>query len=293
MLDEAVINREEMYRAAHRISQPRQRSMIPHRLDFDDQNLWQAVVEAPGIFAFFDFDGTLAEIAPTPADVLFGELQKGWLKDFISLPECSVGIISGRPIDELRRLIGLNQIFYVGCHGLEWAAPDGEVYTSWANQSIVDALRSLRDDMSKAVADADGIILEDKGMALALHYRRADRDTAMAARKEFVRTVHGYQQQGVKLEISAGKEVIEAKPTGMTKDDAIKQILARYASTALPIYIGDERSDEAAFEAIADIGLAILVAETPRETAATLFLKDPTEVYLFLRRVTDMREKRK
>ena len=274
-------------------NQPRQLSMIPHRLDFDDQCFWQAAVEAPGIFAFFDFDGTLAEIAPTPADVLFGEPRKGWLKDFISLPECSVGIISGRPIDELRKLIGLEQIIYVGCHGLEWAAPDGEVYTSWANQSIVDALRSLRDDMSKAVADADGIILEDKGIALALHYRRADRDTAMAARKEFVRTVHGYQQQGVKIELLAGQEVIEAKPTGMTKDDAIKQILARYASTALPIYIGDERSDEAAFEAIADIGLAILVAETPRETAATRFLRDPTEVYLFLRCLTHMREKRK
>ena len=207
--------------------------MIPHRLDFDDQCFWQAVVEAPGIFAFFDFDGTLAEIAPTPADVLFDEPRKGWLKDFISLPECSVGIISGRPIDELRKLIGLEQVIYVGCHGLEWAAPDGEVYTSWANQSIVDALRSLRDDMSKAVADADGIILEDKGIALALHYRRADRDTAMAARKEFVRTVHGYQQQGVKIELLAGQEVIEAKPTGMTKDDAIKQILLNAPLTLL------------------------------------------------------------
>lgn len=113
------------------------------------------------------------------------------------------------------------------------------------------------------MADADGIILEDKGIALALHYRRAERDTALAARKEFVRAVHWYQQQGVKLELLAGKEVIEAKPTGMTKGDAITQILARYASTALPIYIGDERSDEAAFEAIADVGMAILVAETP------------------------------
>jgi trehalose 6-phosphate phosphatase len=147
--------------------------------------------------------------------------------------------------------------------------------------------------MRKGMADADGIILEDKGVALALHYRRANRNTAIAARKEFVRAVHGYQQRGVKIELLAGKEVIEAKPTGMTKDDAIKQILARYASTALPIYIGDERSDEAAFLTIADIGLAILVTETPRETAATLFLKDPSEVYLFLRRLTHMREKQK
>ena len=267
--------------------------MIPQQLNFDDHSLWQAVVEAPGIFAFFDFDGTLAEIAPTPADVMFSEPRKGWLKDFISLPKCSVGIVSGRPIVELRKLVGLEQIFYVGCHGLEWAAPNGEIYISWANQLIIDALRSLRDDMFKSMAYADGIVLEDKGIGLALHYRQADPDTALAARKDFVRAVHGYQQQGVKLELLAGKEVIEAKPAGMTKDDAIRQILARYASSALPIYIGDERSDEAAFLTIADIGLAILVAETPRETAATLFLKDPSEVYLFLRRLIHIREKRK
>ena len=293
MLDKVGISQGNKFMASFGINQSPHYSMIPHRLDFDDQNLWQAVIEAPGIIAFFDFDGTLAEIAPTPADVLFREPRKGWLKDFISLPECSVGIVSGRPIDELRKLIGLEQIFYVGCHGLEWAAPNGEIYISWANQLIIDALRSLRDDMFKAMAYADGIVLEDKGIALALHYRRADPATALAARKEFVRAVHGYQQQGVKLELLAGQEVIEAKPTGMTKDDAIKQILARYGSTALPIYLGDERSDEAAFLTIADIGLAILVAETPRESAATLFLKDPTEVYLFLRRLTDMREKRK
>ena len=293
MLDKFAISQANKFMASSGIHQSLHHSMIPHRLDFDDHKLWQAVVEAPAIFAFFDFDGTLAEIAPTPADVLFREPRKDWLKDFISLPECSVGIVSGRPIDELRKLIGLEQIFYVGCHGLEWAAPNGEIHISWANQLIMDALRSLRDDMFKAMAYADGIVLEDKGIALALHYRRADPATALAARKEFVRAVHGYQQQGAKLELLAGQEVIEAKPTGMTKDDAIKQILARYGSTALPIYLGDERSDEAAFLTIADKGLSILVAETPRETAATLFLKDPTEVYLFLRRLTDMREKRK
>ena len=274
------------------INESLQSGGIPQRLNFNDQNLWQVVVESPAIFVFLDFDGTVAEIAPTPADVLFSEPRKRWLSDFHSLPGCSVGIVSGRPIDELKRLIGLEQIFYVGCHGLEWAAPDGTSNLSWPHRVIVDSLRSLREEMSRAMADANGIILEDKGIALALHFRQAEGDTAWAARQEFVRAVHGYQQQGVKLELLAGNEVIEAKPTGMTKADAIMQILARYAPTALPIYIGDDPANQAAFEAIAEIGMAIHVEETPRKTAAARFLKNPTEVYLFLRCLTHMREKR-
>jgi len=268
------------------------RSGIPQRLNFNDQNLWEVVVEAPAVFVFLDFDGTLAEIAPTPADVSFSEPRQRWLKDFHSLPGCSVGIVSGRPISELKRLVGLDQIFYVGCHGLEWAAPDDTANLSWPNRVIVDALRSLREEMRRAMADADGIILEDKGIALALHFRQAEDDTAWTARQEFVRAVHGHQQQGVKLELLAGKDVIEVKPTGMTKTDAITQILAQYASTALPIYIGNDRSDEAAFAAIAENGMAILVEEKPRKSASARFLKNPTEVYLFLRCLTHMREKR-
>lgn len=274
------------------INQSLQPGGIPQRLNFHDQDFWQLVIEAPEIFVFLGFDGTLAEIAPTPADVLFSEPRRRWLQDFHSLPGCSVGIVSGRPIDELRRLIGLEQIYYVGCHGLEWAAPDGTFNRSWPNRVFVDTLRCLHEELRRALADADGIIVEDKGIALALHFRRADGDTALAARQEFVRAVHEYQQQGVKLELLAGKDVIEAKPTGMTKADAITQILAHYASAALPIYIGDDRTDEAAFAAIAAKGMAILVEETPRKTVAARFLKNPTEVYLFLRCLTHMREKR-
>jgi len=270
----------------------RLRNRVPQRLNIDDGALWQQVVTAPAIIAFLDFDGTLVEIAPTPGDVDFARPRKRWLKDIFSLPGCSVGVVSGRPIDELRRLIGLDQIFYVGCHGLEWAAPDGTRYTAWPSRVMVDALSCLRAEIREVVAEFPGVAVEDKGISLALHYRMAGRDTALAARKEFVRAVSWYQQQGVKLELLSGKEVIEAKPAGATKGDALTQIWSRYAPTALPIYIGDDVADESAFDAISDKGLPILVAETPRATAARLFLKNPTEVYVFLRCLTHIREKR-
>lgn len=183
----------------------RQSNRLPQRLNFDDGKLWQQVAEAPAIITFLDFDGTLVELAPAPADVRFAKPRKRWLKEIFALPHCSLGIVSGRPIDELRRLIGLEQIFYVGCHGLEWAAPDGTRYVSWPNRLLLDALRSLCAEMRAAMASFEGVIVEDKGLSLALHYRLAERSIAWAARKEFVRAVSWYQQQGAKLELLAGK----------------------------------------------------------------------------------------
>jgi len=270
----------------------RHSARVPRRFTFDDGSLWQEVVEAPALITFLDFDGTLVEIAPTPGDVDFATPRKRWLQDIFSLPHCSVGVVSGRPIDELRRLIGLDEIFYVGCHGLEWAAPDGARHMAWSSRILVDALSSLRAEMREAMTRFQGVVLEDKGMSLALHYRTAKRDAAWAARKEFVRAVNWYQQQGANLELLPGKEVIEAKPQGATKGDAISQIWTRYTPSALPIYIGDDVTDESAFNAVGENGLAILVAEKPRATAARLLLKNPTEVYVFLRCLTHMREKR-
>lgn len=270
----------------------RQRNGLPQRLNIADGDLWQQIVMAPEIVVFFDFDGTLVEIAPTPTEVIFGEQRKRWLAELCSLRGCSVGIVSGRTIDELRRFVGLEQIFYVGCHGLEWTAPDGTRDRSWTSRVSADALGSLREEVSRTMVDFEGVFLEDKGVALALHYRRSERDTALAACMEFVRLVHRYQHQGVNLELLAGKEVIEAKSAGRTKGDAIAQIIANYVPTALPIYIGDDITDESAFDIIAKKGMAIFVGEATRTTTAARVLKNTAEAYVFLRCLTSMRQNR-
>lgn len=255
---------------------------LPPRFDLDSPKHWQPIVKARELLVLFDFDGTLVEIAPTPAEVSLSEARKRVLGELLSLSDCTVGVVSGRTIDELRRLIGFAQMFYVGCHGMEWAAPDGECYMSWPDRVRLDALRSLRQEMCTAAVDFPGVVVEDKALALALHYRQAAPGTALAARREFVRAVHWYQQQGVKLELLTGKEVIEAKLPGSTKSDAVGQIWARYAPAALPIYIGDDVTDEGAFAVIANAGMSILVAAKPRPTAAVFHLANPSEVYAFL-----------
>ena len=262
---------------------------LPRRFDLEARDLRQRLSHAPEVFSFFEFDGTLVEIAPGPDDIALSERRKQYLRELSSAPGCSVAVVSGRPADELRKLIGLDGIFYVGCHGLEWIAPDGTRYLSWPHRVVVDALRSLREELRDSLAGFEGVLLEDKGIALALHYRKAKRDTALRARKEFVRAVGWYQQQGAKLELLAGKKVIEAKTVGIKKGDAIAQILARRTPSAVPVYIGDDMTDQSAFDAIAERGLAIVVARTPRATAAAYYLRDPGNVYAYMRWLTQMR----
>jgi trehalose-phosphatase len=270
-------------------SQIDQGQKLPRRINRRQRDPWRRIVHAAELFIFFEFDGILVEIAARPDDVVVSENRKKYLRELLSARGCSVAVISGRPVDKLRELIGLQGLFYVGLHGLEWMAPDGTRYLSWPHKIVLDALRALREQLRDSLVNFKGTLLEDKGSALALHYRKAKPGTALKARKVFIRAVHWYQQQGCKLEIIAGKKVIEAKAAGAKKGDAITQILARRSPNAIPIYVGDDISDESAFRDIAERGLAISVAKAPPPASAAFYLRNPREVYAYVRRLNATR----
>jgi trehalose-phosphatase len=261
---------------------------MPAFLAVEEEKTWTPVVEAPGVFLFLDFDGTLTEIAPRPDDVYLSSRRKDCLRALLDVPQFSVAVISGRPLDELRRLIGLEGLYYVGNHGLEWMTPNGAKNTRDVAPPVTHALTSLRDQFRHARGTAKGVFLEDKGTALALHYRMASEDVALSARSEFVRAVHWHQRQGVALEILPGKEVVEAKPAVVNKGEAAIFLLKRFGGDALPIYCGDDQTDEFAFHRLNKRGMTILVAETPRSTAASFYLRNPNEIYEFLQHLIQL-----
>lgn len=259
---------------------------MPAFLAIEEKATWAPMVDASAIFLFLDFDGTLTEIAPRPTDVYLNSRRKECLRDLIAVPNFSVAVISGRPVDDLKRLIGLDGLFYVGNHGWEWQGPNGAKNTCVIAEPVADALTSLRAQFHRA--DARGVYLEDKGMALALHYRMASEDVAVNARSEFVRAVHRHQRQGVALELLSGKEVVEAKPAATNKGEAAVSLLKRFGGGALPVYCGDDLTDEFAFHRLNKQGVTILVAETPRSTAASFYLRNPNEVYEFFQHLIRM-----
>jgi trehalose-phosphatase len=255
---------------------------MPAFMALREEKTWTPIIQASALFLFLDFDGTLTETAPRPNDVYLSTRRKQILQTLLAFPELNVAIIGGRRVEDLKRLIGLDELFYIGSHGLEWLAPDGATNRCPIGAPVADALASLRDQF-RVSGDLRGVFLEDKGTAVALHYRMAAEDTALAAKSEFLRAVQRHQQQGVALEIVAGKEVVEAKPAAQNKGDAAVQLLKRYGNGSLPIYCGDDFTDEVAFHRFGKKGITILVAETPRPTAASYYLRNPNELHEFLR----------
>ncbi len=263
----------------------------PAYMDFADPGVWKSILDARRVFLFLDLDGTLVEIAPTPSAVDLSAERRRSLVELTTTPGILVAVVSGRRIEEIQNILRLQGIFYVGLHGLETLTPQGERICHPVDQEVIDALQSLLEKFNRSISGVPGIFIEDKGMTLSLHFRLAKKEKASEVVKEFVRTVATFRERGIPLEVLQGREVVEVKPTGMHKGKAVAYLMHRYGKGALPIYMGDDVTDEAAFQSLGQGGMAILVTEIPRATAATYYLRNPEEVHEFLKSLIHWRGK--
>ena len=122
------------------------------------------------LFLFLDYDGTLVPIADTPKDALLSQERKQFLHKLSQYPEIQLWIITGRSIDDIRRLVGIDEIGYVGNHGVEIKCPDQpvkEFYTPDHEETILQIQELLNAHFIKY----NGVFLENKGPILAIHYR--------------------------------------------------------------------------------------------------------------------------
>lgn len=124
-------------------------------------------------------------------------------------------------------------------------------------------------------------MLENKRFALALHYRGARPEVEEWA-IGLVTAVRECRRQGMALEVLHGKKVAEVRPIGLNKGNALRTLLVGLPPRTLPIYIGDDQTDEDAFQLLDRHGLTILVAAHPRLTAAHYLLDHPRDVLRFL-----------
>jgi trehalose 6-phosphate phosphatase len=195
---------------------------------------------------FLDFDGTLVEIARAPGLVrvrpdlprLLGELTL-WL-------DGAVALVSGRPLDELTRIIAPFSGPIAGQHGLERRRGDGSVTRCAPPPELWQARLAL----IEFAARHDGVMIEDKGCILALHYRQAP--TLGPLCDALVRRV-AHQSSG--LEAVIGKMVIELMPRSAGKGQAIARFLedAPFRGRR-PVFIGDDTTDEDGFAVVNRLG---------------------------------------
>lgn len=221
----------------------------------------------PDGWAFFlDLDGTLIDIAQTPDEVVVPPELPGTLTRLASRAGGALALVSGRTIGTLDRLLAPARLPAAGIHGAEMRFADGGRQT--LAPPVLDAVRLY---LSELAARHPELLVEDKTVAIAVHYRprpelRAELEAALAA---IVSADPG-------LDLQPGKMVFEVRPAGADKGLA----LARFLETPpfagrRPLAVGDDLSDEHMFRVAADRGgLAVRVGADHRETAAAACLND-------------------
>jgi trehalose 6-phosphate phosphatase len=243
------------------------------------------VAAAPRVFCFLDYDGTLSPLAPTPdaAAPLAG--TAALLQELAAMPDVDVALVTGRTISALRRILDVRGIYYVGIHGLEIGLPDGTVELSESVAAMRSVLPAIRRQIEQALVNRAGVLIEDKGLALACHYRLASRADAAITRSTVSSIAQDYLRRGARISLMHGHEVVEIRSAYANKGKTVRRLLARHAPGALAVYIGDDRTDEDAFKLLPLEAVTIRVGPARMPTAARYRVEGPGEVLQFLRAI--------
>jgi len=197
---------------------------------------------------FFDLDGTLIDFAETPAAVHVSEALRLLLEQLHRSTGGAVALITGRAIAEIDRLFAHVQLPVAGQHGLERRGAHGRVTRHAVPTRRFERVR-LR--IASAVHDKAGLLLEDKGLSLALHYRRAPRLAAYAHR--LARSM--LPLVGRQFCIQRGKYVVEMRPAGKDKGMGILEFMKEAPFRGrTAVFVGDDATDEFGFATVNRIG---------------------------------------
>ncbi len=228
---------------------------------------------------FLDYDGTLTPIVTDPAAADLGQRMRSVLDRLAQ--HMPVAIISGRGLDDLQRRVGLDAVIYAGSHGFELRGPRFEETAKHA-EAFLPGLDSAEAALRQRLANIEGVLIERKPFAIAVHYRRAAASAVDSVEAEVDAVVCG--QRGLRKR--HGKKVFQVQPRlDWDKGHAVTRLLERLEPERgeyIPIYIGDDLTDEDAFRALAGRGLTIAVRDGERATAADYGLEDTSDVESFL-----------
>jgi trehalose 6-phosphate phosphatase len=240
---------------------------------------WESVrrrLRAAGKFALFlDFDGTLAPICLHPDEVKIPLPTRRVLRRLARHPRVNLYVISGRRMADVRGHVRIHPVTYLGLHG--WERSNGKLTES----ETLRFMQRLRREVEKEMEGLEGIWVQDKSIVFVVHYRRAGNATRRQARDVLATLL---AKAGSRVRLMEGKKVWEILPVELKgKGAAVLTLLRESKGRLLPIYLGDDTTDEAAFAALSR-GITVRVGE-PQPTRARYELRDPGEVCEFLRKL--------
>lgn len=256
---------------------------------------WEAIrtgiQRAEHVLVATDFDGTLAPIVALPKMARMTESDRQDLKAIVGNPEFSVAIVTGRRMEEIRRLVPVDGVYYAANYGMEIDGPNSFRFREPTGEHARSLIASLAFELDKAVSDIGGAVVENKKLSITVHHRNVE--------PKWVSVVSQRVKALTDPDVSAGtirvregnRKAIEVVPTDANdKGKAIGLILDRISEVRArpwPIYLGDDVMDEDGFRVVNDRGgVSVLVGnENPVTSQAQFSAASTTEISQILGRI--------
>ncbi len=235
---------------------------------------------------FLDYDGTLVPIQKKPSLAVLSTEVRSLIRRVAQRPDIAVGVVTGRSLADIKKMVRLPSIFYIANHGFQislnqttWIHPDAKQILPF----LADILSTLRSTLKST----RGAIIEDKLFTLSVHHRNVESRSLPHLKKTVGRVVHHYRGM---FRITTGKKVIEVRPNLLwNKGRAVLTVLKMLAFRDKPliVYIGDDKTDEDAFKALHAKAMTIRV-ERSRTSRAKYFVRNPSEVHRLLKEIASI-----
>lgn len=241
------------------------------------QKIKEKIIEQ-NLVLFLDFDGTLSPIVENPQDAKILPCIRDSLETLTLKIETF--IISGRSRLDVKEKVGIKTCKFVGAHGFDMSEIDSNEIVS---KDVLDLLGKVFEKFQKEFGEIDGVILEDHYYTITLHYRKVK--DPLIEDKLFEKVQEILMEFNSKLKITQGKKVIEIRPKiNWNKGKAVEKILENYQNNEFCIYIGDDVTDEDAFQFLKESkrGIGIVIGKKTN-THASYSLEDPYHVSKFLK----------
>ncbi len=252
-------------------------------LALNSMNAITSAMRGKRVAVFLDYDGTVTPIVDRPEDAILDPAMRSVIGRLAE--QTQVAFISGRMKEEVRGFVGLDGVVYAGSHGFDMEGPDGLRFVQQDGEAIRpligEAARHLRDHL----AEIEGALVEDKSFAIAVHYR-------LVSETDFPIVEAAVDEMAIrypKLRKTGGKKVFELRPRiDWDKGKALLYLLDALrleGPDVLTFYLGDDVTDQDAFDALLGRGIGIVVNDKPMPTTASFRIRSTGEVRTFLERL--------
>jgi trehalose-phosphatase len=254
----------------------------------------EKIAKAPFLYLVLDYDGTLTPIVSQPSQAKLSSGMRGTLKILSGISGARVAILSGRSLNDVEKLVGLDSLDYVGNHGLERKIQSVVSLDPYAVR-FREFIARFTEELKRSLREIQGILVEDKTYSLSVHYRNVAPKNIVKAHRVFEKAWENFSAK-IFFRIKPGKKVWEVRPAyGCSDKGGAIELLSRSVFKAQRkglalVYIGDDITDEDAFKTLKKSDFSIRVGYNSR-TAARYWLRSPAEVAVFLKRLIEARKR--